>query len=247
MGFEPERKPLAPWGRAAPATSRFQRRFFVLAAIGTLLLFCIVSLAPPRQWDGIDQMILIRYALIAFIVVLLLAASQKSLPRIAGELGLWFTLMLVLVAGYSYRFELRAIGDRITAELLPSRGQGAPGAVSFTRAQDQHFWIDAVVDGEPVHFLVDTGASGVVLSRADAERLGFRWNRLAFTQIFETANGTTRGAPVELRQIRIGSIRFDHVGATVNEGELKQSLLGMRLLERLGSIEIRNDTLTIRE
>jgi len=37
------------------------------------------------------------------------------------------------------------------------------------------------------------------------------------------------------------------VPATVNEGELRDSLLGMHLLERLGSIEIRNDRLTIRQ
>jgi aspartyl protease family protein len=252
MGFEDRgHRPNSPWDRpvpAPPSSGRFFRRFFFLAACVLLLLFALVSFVPPRQWNGFEQASLLRYGLIALAVLLGLAASQKSLPRLAGEIGLWLVLMMLLVAGYGYRFELRAAADRIVADLVPSRARNVGhGTVSFARGDDQQFWIDASVDGQPVRFLLDTGASGVVLNRADAERLGFRWNALAFTQHFETANGPTRGAPVQLRQIRIGSISFDRVPATVNEGELRHSLLGMRLLERLGAIEIRNDTLTIRE
>ena len=253
MGFDERgRKPTSPWSRPAPAPARsswrFYRRFFFMAAFVLLLLFALVSLVPPRQWNGFEQALLLRYGIIILAVVLGIAASQKSLPRIAGEMGIWLVLMLLLVAGFGYRFELRSVADRVAAELLPSRAQDAAhGTVSFARGSDGQFWIDALVDGQPVRFLLDTGASGVVLNRADAERLGFRWDALSFTHVFETANGSTRGAPVQLRQISIGPILFDRVPATVNEGQLGQSLLGMRLLERLGSIEIRNDTLTIRE
>lgn len=251
MGLDERgQKPVSPWERQAAVSSsgRFYRRFFILAAAIALLLFGLVSLVPPREWNGFEQIILVRYGLIALFVLLGLAASRKSLPRLAGELGVWFLILMALVAGYGYRFEFRAIADRALAGLLPSRGQmTSHGTVSFARSDDQQFRVDALVDGEKVRFLFDTGASGVVLNRADAERLGFKWDALSFTHVFETANGTTRGAPVQLRQIRIGSIVLDHVPATVNEGQLGQSLLGMRLLERLGSIEIRNDTLTIRE
>src|SRR5258706_14014106 len=102
-------------------------------------------------------------------------------------------------------------------------------------------------NGTAVLSLADPGPSGVCLTREDPPRLGFTPDRLSFTQSFDTANGRTRGAPVRLQQIRIGPIAFTDVPASVAEGDLRQSLLGMRLLERLSSIEIRTDTLVIRQ
>jgi aspartyl protease family protein len=166
---------------------------------------------------------------------------------IAGQIGAWLLLTMVLVAGYGYRFELTAIFQRIQAELLPSQGQTlTPGTVAFRRGADGQFRIDALVDGRPIRFLVDTGASGVVLTRDDADRLGFGFDTLHFSQQFETANGVTRGAPVRLRELRIGPWRFQNVPASVNEGQLGQSLLGMRFLDQLGSLEISQGTLILR-
>jgi aspartyl protease family protein len=68
---------------------------------------------------------------------------------------------------------------------------------------------------------------------------------LKFTQQFFTANGATRGAPVTLDTISIGPFEEAHVSAWVNEGDLRDSLLGMSFLSTLGRIEIRGGTLTI--
>jgi aspartyl protease family protein len=176
-----------------------------------------------------------------------MAASRQRLSTMALQLAVWVGMMVVLVAGYSYRFELKALSDRVLAEVMPSRGTASDAeTVSFRRAADGHFWIDAEVDDLPLHFLVDTGASGVVLTRTDALRLGYRVEALSFDQVFSTANGRTRGAAVHLDRIRIGPILLDDVPAWVNEGELGESLLGIGLLQRLSSVEMRNDRLTIR-
>ncbi|MEI9984149.1 MAG: TIGR02281 family clan AA aspartic protease [Aliidongia sp.] len=139
-----------------------------------------------------------------------------------------------------------ALGAR--AELMPAHGiERTPGVVSFARSGDGQFWVDAQVDGQRVRFLVDTGASDVVLSSTDAERLGYNLDRLSFNLEADTANGRIREAPVVLGQLSIGSIHFEHVRASISAGGLRDSLLGMRLLERLSSVEIRRDMLTIRE
>jgi clan AA aspartic protease (TIGR02281 family) len=83
-----------------------------------------------------------------------------------------------------------------------------------------HFLVEAVVNGVPVDFMVDTGASHVVLSLQDARRLGFTPDHLHFTQKFQSANGTVRAAPVELRELRIGQLRLFDLEASVNGGPL---------------------------
>ena len=103
-----------------------------------------------------------------------------------------------------------------------------------------------VNDSDPFpRFLVDTGASGIALSKRDAERLGLKPEDLRYTAPFSTANGMTRATPVTLDAIKIGPMRAYSVHAWVNEGDLDQSLLGMSYLSTLGRVEIRGDTLIL--
>jgi clan AA aspartic protease (TIGR02281 family) len=109
-----------------------------------------------------------------------------------------------------------------------------------------HYVIEAVVNGAPVTFLVDTGASDIVLTMADAERLGLHPATLRFTQRFATANGETRGAPVVLREIRIGQFSLFDVPASVNEAPLRVSLLGMSFLRQLNGYGVEDGRLVLR-
>ena len=236
----------SPWGAPRPPHPRFAWRLLLLAGLAGLALVLLLSAFPPVAWRDGAGTDLVRYGLIGLVLLVSAAAARRSLLSMAGGLVIWSLIALLLIALYAYRVELGAIWQRVAGELLPTRGQeGTGGSVSFARSSDQHFRIDALVNGQPVRFLLDTGASSVVLTRADAQRLGFDADRLAYTQLFQTANGTVRAAPVRLKEIRIGPIAFEDLPASVNEGELGQSLLGMRLLERFSSIEIRNDRLII--
>jgi aspartyl protease family protein len=109
-----------------------------------------------------------------------------------------------------------------------------------------HFLIEAVVNGAPVDFLVDTGASDIVLTLEDAERLGLQPETLRFTQRFATANGEVRGAPVVLRELRIGQFSLFDVPASVNEAPLRVSLLGMSFLAQLNGYRVEDGRLILR-
>jgi clan AA aspartic protease (TIGR02281 family) len=109
-----------------------------------------------------------------------------------------------------------------------------------------HFLLKAVVNGVPINFMVDTGASHVVLTIPDARRIGFTANDLEFTQEFESANGTVRAAPVKLRELRIGQFSVYGLEASVNGGPLPISLLGMSFLQRLSSYEVADGRLILR-
>jgi clan AA aspartic protease (TIGR02281 family) len=109
-----------------------------------------------------------------------------------------------------------------------------------------HFLVEAVVEGTPLAFVVDTGASDVVLTPADAKRLGFRADELRFTRRYQTANGVVAAAPVTLRELRIGQFSAFDVEASVNGAPLAVSLLGMSFLRQLRGYEVDNDRLILR-
>lgn len=123
---------------------------------------------------------------------------------------------------------------------------GAEDEMVLQAAANGHFTVAASVDGAPVKFLIDTGASTVILSPADAERLGLHPSRLDYNAVFETANGKTRAALVTLGELRIGSLELDDVDAAVIQAPMAISLLGMSALDRLDSYEVEGDRMILR-
>ena len=97
--------------------------------------------------------------------------------------------------------------------------------------------------GGECHICANFGAG----SSADARRLGFDPDALAYTQVYSTANGTVRGAPVILREVAVGPIRVRDVAASVNDAPMAGSLLGMSFLGRLSAYEVSNGSLTLRQ
>ena len=118
--------------------------------------------------------------------------------------------------------------------------------VAISAGQHGHFVLEADVDGQGIRFLVDTGASDVVLSSFDARRLGFNIEHLSFTQTYRTANGIVKGAPVRLGRVTIGPIVVRDVRASVNGAAMKRSLLGMSFLSRLSGYEVSRGRLVLK-
>lgn len=109
------------------------------------------------------------------------------------------------------------------------------GRQSVTLAADPrgHFFADATVNEQPVRLVVDTGASVVVLSAADATRMGIDW-RQGRPAPMQTANGATVGYLVKLQSIRVGGIELQNIdGVVVEQGLGSYGLLGMSFLNRL--------------
>jgi len=118
-------------------------------------------------------------------------------------------------------------------------GQVVSSRESVTLAADPrgHFFADAAVNDIPMRFVVDTGASAVVLSAADALRLGIDWHKGA-RRTMQTANGPTAGYLVKLDKVRVGGIELHDVDGVILEQGMGVGLLGMSFLNRL---EMRRD------
>jgi aspartyl protease family protein len=111
-----------------------------------------------------------------------------------------------------------------------------------------HYRAQAEINGRQVEVLVDSGASLVVLSHEDAERVGLRLSAEDYSQRVSTANGVARVARVLLDRISIGEVSVRHVEAAVSEpGKLAQSLLGMTFLGRLQRVDMRGGILILQE
>ena len=145
--------------------------------------------------------------------------------------------------------------ERLSASPAPraSPASDGPGATPASDAWQYvveagpqgHFLIEAAINGVPVTFLVDTGASEIVLTIADARRLGFDPHHLEFSQRFRTANGEVQGAPVQLRELRVGQFSLYDLEASVNAAPLPVSLLGMSFLSRLHGYRVEDRRLIL--
>jgi aspartyl protease family protein len=134
---------------------------------------------------------------------------------------------------------------RASVATAPAADDAAQPA-SISKASDGHFWAEAEVNGERVRFLVDTGATAVALTAADAERLGFAPKELDYAYTVTTASGPARAAQIKLASISVAGARIPNVEALVIEKGLDTSLLGMTYLGRLSRIEATPQALILR-
>lgn len=117
--------------------------------------------------------------------------------------------------------------------------------IALKREHDGHFYADAEVNGQSIRFLVDTGASGIALSRADARRAGIGISIGMPEVVGEGASGDVRGEHVTVDRLSLGSAEAENLSAVVlDKGE--RSLLGQSFLRKFDSVEIRGDTMVLR-
>ena len=118
-------------------------------------------------------------------------------------------------------------------------------AVTVPRAMNGHYYLELRVNGEPIMFTVDTGATDMVLSHDDAKKAGIDPENLAYLGSAGTANGLVRTARVMLGEVALENIVDRDVRAVVTDGDLGSSLLGMTYLQRFSRIEIAGDELIL--
>ncbi len=118
--------------------------------------------------------------------------------------------------------------------------------VTLRRSFDGHFYSDVEVEGTPVRFVVDTGATVVILTRDDARKIGLDPDALDYSGRARTANGEVRMAPVTLKEMTLSGVTMNNVRAAVNGGRLDTSLLGMSFLRRFDGVEMRDNRMVLR-
>ncbi|MDQ2093211.1 retropepsin-like aspartic protease family protein [Rhodalgimonas zhirmunskyi] len=186
------------------------------------------------------------YASLTYLVLLLSAIAfwffvqnRASLSKLLQQALAWGLIFMGAIA-------IVALWDDIKGAVVPQQSVFAEeGRIVLPRARDGHYYVTADVNGAKVRFTVDTGATGVVLTQADAEKAGIDTGDLAYIGRAYTANGEVRTAPVTLEEFSVDGVHDRNLRAFVNEGPMDGSLLGMSYLQRFSDIRITDGALTL--
>lgn len=164
-------------------------------------------------------------------------ANKDNLGKVAQQAAIWGMIFIGTVA---------AIGLWNDVSRDVANRQSVVGSdVIVPRSPDGHYYMTLTVNGVPVDFVVDTGASQVVLSQQDARRVGIDPDELNYLGVASTANGQVRTASVTLDQVTLGPYTDTGVRAVVNGGEMFGSLLGMTYLGLYGTLSITDGELVL--
>lgn len=175
----------------------------------------------------------------AALVAWFISQNRQSLNKVVQQAMAWVFIFVGVIAAYGLWEDIRTtVGP---APQMTVSGQ----TVEVPRSFDGHYYLPVLVNGEPITFLVDTGASQIVLSAQDARRVGVDPAQLNYFGRAATANGEVRTAPVRLNNVALGPITDTDVSAWVNEGQMDQSLLGMDYLQRFSNIQFADGRLIL--
>jgi aspartyl protease family protein len=229
-----------------------RRRLLWALLIGIALAFVLLIARHGEAFAGLaadDWGGLAYYlALLLFIGGAVLLLFRHRLSAALEAALFWLVIGLVLIVGYTYRGELRGVGERVMAELIPGRvATRSERTVEIVRGRAGDFQVAARVNGTRVAMALDTGASAVVLTQEAAKAAGLPLELLSYTVQVDTANGRARAASVTLDRLAVGGIVERAVPALIAQpGQLRTSLLGMTFLNRLDGWEVRGDKLVMR-
>ncbi|MEE2774110.1 MAG: TIGR02281 family clan AA aspartic protease [Pseudomonadota bacterium] len=179
-------------------------------------------------------------ARLTYLLLILLSVVGWFISSVKRDLGktiqralIWFLIFVGLIGAYGLWLEIDK--KTVTAELEKK--------IQIKKSIDGHFYTTAIINGKKIKLLIDTGASGTVLSSRDAKNAGILISELSFSNPIQTAAGLSYSAIYVVEQfswlgLEIGPKRLQ----IVNQG-LVSSLLGMDIIETARSFVISGDTL----
>lgn len=225
----------------------------VIIAAAMALLVYNDSAGSTFGFQNYDFGNLVWLGIIGAVIAAGLFRSGQPLGSMARNLGTWAVIILALIAGYQYRYELQDIGNRVTAGLIPGSPlalgmEDGRATVTLDKGNNGHFQARILINGKPVDAVVDTGATTTVLTADDARAAGIDPDGLNYTVRVSTANGNANAAAVRTKELALGGIvRHDMPVLVAAPGTLGQSLLGMNFIGSLSGFDMRGDRMILRD
>jgi aspartyl protease family protein len=233
-----------------------QRVFWIAIAILAVGLIALVAAGSGGDVLGMDADRfgnLVYLSALGTVIGAGILLSGQRFGRTVRTLAVWLLVILALMAGYEYRYELQDVASRVSGGRIPGSplsvtdGDGR-AIVTLQKRMDGHFDANVSINGRTIRAIVDTGATTTVLTEADAKGVGFDPQALVFNIPVSTANGMATAARVVADEVAVGGIVRRNVTLLVAEdSRLEQSLLGMNFIGSLSGFDVRGDRLVLRD
>jgi aspartyl protease family protein len=248
--------PEGPWSRlpakppSAPSRAPGGRLnlglWLIFVVVMCALVYGLSQLFPGRLSSDADKADALRGVLLVSVVSAGVFAARLRFKQAMKYILIWMAVIAVMLLGYSFRADIAPAAARVWSQLVPSYPVvAARGEMMISQDSDGGYYVVGQVNGQAVRFLVDTGSSDIVLSPADARRLGVDVAALPFTDRHETANGVGLGAPYKA-SLTIGPVQLADAPMSINKAPMSASLLGMTFFNRLQSFRFEGKRLYLK-
>ena len=165
-------------------------------------------------------------------------SNRKNLGKTAQMAVVWALIFLGVIAA-------KGLWDDIRRTTLPMQAVTVEGKIEIPRAPDGHYYAVLELNDVPVEFMVDTGATQIVLTDSDAKLIGLDPDNLPFLGRAETANGTISTAFEDVGRVSLGHYVDENVRVSISRADMGISLLGMSYLQRFDNVHISNSRLVL--
>ena len=158
----------------------------------------------------------------------------------------WVAIFGALFVVFSFRPEIKAVWQRVASDLGGTSHQTAVGdAVVVTRGDNGHFSVQALVNGQPVDFMIDSGATITAITANAAKASHLDVDEAGFPVVLDTANGQTTAKRANVKELRIGGLKLTDHHAVVSESFGETNVLGMNFLDSLKSWKVEGDKMIL--
>lgn len=195
-----------------------------------------------NEWVNILYLML----LLAFIASSIFTRGNMPFLKAVKYFSIWAAIAMFIIILYSFRFDFLEVKTRLVGELNPSHIQvNSLDKIIINMSYGNHFYANVKVNNQNIRFMIDTGATDMVLSLRDAKKAGINIAKLIFNKPYQTANGISYGASVVLKDVKFGNLNLKNVRASVNSADMGVSLLGMSFLRNFKKYEFYQNKLIL--
>jgi aspartyl protease family protein len=175
-----------------------------------------------------------------------LAARRLPIGQMAKMALAWVAIFAALFVVFSFRFELAAVWERVKSDFSGTAGQSVSGeAIELKRLDDGHYWLQVEINGNPVKFMIDTGATTTAVNLKTALEAGIEVDNSGFPVMINTASGTVQAKRGRAKSLQVGPLTLNEHNVVVSENFGETNVLGMNFLDSLDSWKVENNIMTL--
>lgn len=175
-----------------------------------------------------------------------LAARRLPLGYIAKAGLAWIAIFAALFAIFSFRFEFITIWERVKSDISGTAGQSISGeAIELRRQDDGHYWLLVDVNGKPVRFMIDSGATITAINANTAKDTEVEIDENGYPIILSTANGRVAAQRGLVRVMKAGPHSIENLPVVVSENFGETNVLGMNFLDTMKSWKVEGNKMVL--